>query len=203
MHCGKFFCDLADFTLSSMDIVEKHLLSGTPYVFEDNNDIYFDLRKELSIFFNVSNFNNILMVGSAKMGFSMNPHNCFRGIQDDSDIDMVIMDEGLFDVYWKKLFEFNLDYNINLIPRSEKEEGQYKRFLEYFFKGWIRPDYFPFKYDGRKKWFDFFKKISYSKYDKRKVTGAIFKNEYFFKKYHASNIESIRRVHYGWQRNSN
>jgi len=185
----KFFQDISSNIYNDEEIVEKYIMSGTPYIFKDNEDMYYDLKKELGNFFTLSNFRNIFMIGSAKMGFSINPINDFRCIQDDSDIDMVIIDEGLFDLYWTQLFEFN----IGIKPRSEREDSLYKKFLDYFFRGWMRPDYFPFHYAGKRDWFDFFSRISYGKYDKRKITGAIYRNEYFFKKYHEKNIKAIRR----------
>jgi len=66
--------------------------------------------------------------------------------------------------------------------------------LEYFFKGWIRPDKFPFDYKSRGDWSEFFKSISYKKYDKRKISGAIFRDEFFFEQYHISNIKNLRQL---------
>ena len=185
----KFFQDINSESITTLEIVEKYIMSGTPYVFSDNEDTYYELKREIANHFTLSNINNIIMVGSAKLGFSINPENNFSDIQDDSDIDMVVIDDDLFDVYWKRLFEFN----INITVRTYKEDESYQKFKEYFFKGWIRPDLFPFSYHGKNEWFDFFRKISYNKYDKRKITCAIFKDDYFFKKYHERNITAIRR----------
>lgn len=136
----------------------------------------------------VKSLNSIIVVGSAKLGFSIAPHKRYRDILDESDIDVAIIDDELFDSYWEKLFEFN----INIKSRSEKDQETYDKFLQYFFRGWLRPDLFPFEYKGKNEWFDFFNKISYKKYDKRKVAAAIYKNEYFFKQYHKSAIKILR-----------
>jgi len=42
-------------------------------------------------------------------------------------------------------------------------------FLKYFFKGWIRPDLFPFDFKGKNEWEDFFKSISYKEFSERKI----------------------------------
>lgn len=168
---------LLDDSITDDDIVEKYIMFGTPYVFSENEDIYYDLKKEIKNFFSIGSTRSVVMVGSAKMGFSISPLKKFRPIQDASDIDIAIIDTVLFDDFWSSIFE----YNINLIDRTEAEDEKYRRFLEYFFKGWLRPDLLPFRYVGKKEWFDFFYSISYKKYDGRKVAAAIYKNEFFLR----------------------
>lgn len=170
------------------ELVDKYICFGTPIIFSTQEEKYYDLKREISTQFPVRSMKNIIVVGSAKLGFSIAPQKRFRDIQDSSDIDVAIIDEELFDNYWEQLFEFN----INLKSRSVKEDELYRDFLQYFFKGWLRPDLFPFRFKGKNEWFNFFNKISYKKYDKRKVTAAIYKNEYFFKKYHEKNIRELR-----------
>ena len=170
------------------ELVERYIWFGTPAIFADCEQKYYNLKTEISTQFPVKSKSNIIVVGSAKLGFSIAPRKRFRDIQDDSDIDVAIIDEELFDSYWERLFEFN----INIKSRSEREEELYQKFLQYFFKGWLRPDLFPFNFKGKSEWFDFFSGISYKQYDKRKVAAAIYKNEYFFKKYHEENIKALR-----------
>lgn len=176
-----------DFT--EKDLIDRHLIFGTPYIFRDDEGIYFTLKDKIATNFGVS-CSEIYMVGSAKLGFSISPKKMWRKIKDDSDIDMVIISEKLFDEFWVDL----LDFRIELTSRSVGDDTNYKRFLEYFFKGWLRPDLFPFKYRNRNDWFNFFQSISYKDYDKRKVTCAIFRNEHFFQKYHIQNIQNIRKI---------
>ena len=176
--------DLLNKNLSDEDIVGKYLLTGVPV--ELGDDLYYQLRKEVGNHFGVS-ITKIHVVGSSKLGFSIAPQKRFRPINDESDIDVAVIDEQLFDDYWKKLFEFNK----YIMPRSNKDDESFDRFVEYFFRGWLRPDLFPFRYEGRREWFDFFKNISY-KYKNRKVACAIYKNEYFFEDYHLKNIKTLR-----------
>ena len=128
------------------------------------------------------------MVGSAKLGFSIAPKKLWANFSEESDIDIVVISEQVFDDYWKEL----LNFNINVKARTEHEDKNFREFLEYFLKGWIRPDLFPFSYSQKDKWFDFFKTISYGKYGNYKIAGAIFRNEYFFEEYHIRNITKLR-----------
>ena len=164
--------DLKNKEISDLSIVEKYICFGVPIIFKNNEERYYEFLQDLRNHFTLNSMRNIIIVGSSKLGFSIAPGKRFKDISDDSDIDVAIIDEELFDTYWEKLFEFN----IKLKSRSNQEELNYRRFLEYFFKGWLRPDLFPFNYKGKNEWFDYFSNISYKKYDKRKVTAAIFKN---------------------------
>src|SRR4051812_16393354 len=46
---------------------------------------------------------NITIVGSAKLGFSLNPLRFPRGILPTSDIDVLVVDQQLFDRVWLTL----------------------------------------------------------------------------------------------------
>ena len=142
----EFIQKLNNIVYTNEELVERYIWFGIPAIFSDCEQKYYDLKKEISTQFPVKSKNNIIVVGSAKLGFSIAPRKRFRDIQDESDIDVAIIDEELFDSYWERLFEFN----INVKSRSEKEEGLYQKFLEYFFKGWLRPDLFPFNFNGKR-----------------------------------------------------
>jgi hypothetical protein len=175
-------------------LVNKHVSFGTPYIFKDNEELYFELKSEIASFFSEGQSHplsptKVIMVGSSKLGFSISPRHLWREIREDSDIDMVVISDQIFDFFWKDL----LDFNIEITPRTLAEQNLYSDFLEYLFQGWLRPDKFPFQYDNKSRWFEFFKKISYNKYDNRKVTCALYRDEEFFKKYHIQNFLRIKQ----------
>lgn len=170
------------------DIINKRIIFGVPYIFKDSEDKYYDLKNVVSNFFNV-NHRDVFMVGSSKLGFSLAPNKLWYSIdwseEKESDIDIVIISNEVFNRYWKSI----LEYKDKLIPTKSKDN----LFLEYFFKGWLRPDKFPYKYDGANEWFEFFKSISYKDaYGSRKVAAAIYKEDYYFMKYSRDNLNSIR-----------
>ena len=43
---------------------------------------------------------NVYLVGSAKLGFSIAPHKLWQPFSDESDIDVVIISEDLFKSLW-------------------------------------------------------------------------------------------------------
>jgi hypothetical protein len=168
-------------------IVQKYIIHGTPYVFKDDEGKYFDLKHEIATRFS-ERPERVYMVGSAKLSFSIAPKKLWKPFSSESDIDIVIISEKIFNDFWSDLYNFNIE----LTYRNETEQQQYNRFLKYFFKGWIRPDLFPFNYPEKKEWFEYFKSISYGKYGFQKITGAIYYSFDFFEKYHMQNIKKIR-----------
>jgi hypothetical protein len=175
-------------------IVQKYIVHGTPYIFKDDDDKYFDLKREVAAYFseeyNTSeHYTNIHMIGSAKLGFSIAPNKLWKPFTLESDIDIVVVSPKLFEKLWESIHEFN----ISLISRTDREDKIYQNFLKYFFKGWIRPDLFPFEYPAKTQWFEFFKSISYKKYGPQKIACALYHSFNFFEKYHVENVSKLRR----------
>ena len=181
----EFKCAMGDESISLEEIIDKYLLNGIPYVFNGDEYNFFDFKKEIAKFFNVSQ-TNIFVVGSAKLGFSIAPNKRYILFNEDSDIDVAIIDEDTFLRYWKILYE----YNTTGRAWSINEEKTYRKFLEYFFKGWLRPDKFPSDMKERVEWFDFFKSMQ-KKY-KFKIAAGIYYDIDVFNEYHKENLNSIR-----------
>lgn len=163
--------------------LNKFLLFGIPYLFRDDVDKFFELKEDIARYFGVCQ-TQIYMVGSAKFGFSISPLKRYKYFGDDSDIDIAVIDEKTFNDFWRKLY----NYNINLISRTEAEQKEYEIFLDYFFRGWIRPDKFPVKY--KENWFEYFKTLN-KKYG-YKVRVGLYKDSEFFMDYHKKNFNDIR-----------
>ena len=53
-------------------IMNKYLLFGVPYIYRNNEDKYFELKEEISNYFNIQQ-TQVYIVGSAKLGFSISP----------------------------------------------------------------------------------------------------------------------------------
>lgn len=178
---------LKDERIVEINIVNRYISEGIPFIFQHCEQNYTKLKEKIANYFDIP-LKDVFMIGSAKMGFSIAPMKLWKEFNDESDIDMVIVSNQLFDSFWEELHNFN----ISIQTRSERENKIYYSFLEYFFKGWLRPDLFPFDFKGKDGWFNFFRSISYQNVDGRKVTGAIFKNQSFFNSYHCDNIKRLK-----------
>jgi hypothetical protein len=183
----EFQATLSDYSNSEKLIVQKYITHGTPYLFKDDESLYFDLKHEIANHFS-ENPESVRIVGSAKLGFSIAPHKLWNNFSPESDIDIVIISKAIFENFWCELY----DFNIELTSRNYKDQNQYNKFLEYFFKGWLRPDLFPFTYHRKNEWFDYFKSISYGKYGYQKIAAAVYYDFNLFEKYHIKNIKRLR-----------
>lgn len=171
-------------------LLRKHVFHGTPFVFKDREHEYFEFRQLIGEKFDIG-FQEVFIVGSAKLGFSYIKGTVFSF---DSDVDTVIVNEVLFEKYFSFIceYQYNLD-RFKKIP-SQKELDAYNRFLQYLVKGWMRPDLLPYSFQTgaiKTDWFDFFNSVSYGKSSigNYKVTGGLFKNYSYLERYHINGIE--------------
>ena len=160
--------------LSSLQVVRKHIISGECCILSQNQ--YFDLRSKIADCFELHP-NEVLVVGSAKLGFSVAPNKRYCPFRDVSDIDVVLVSPKLFDEIWEYVFRY-------------RQEGgdwpKYGEFVKYFFQGWIRPDKLPRSemFPFGKKWWEFFQNVTNSRmYGDYKITGAVYKSYFYLEDY--------------------
>lgn len=154
----------------------RYLLHGTPHVFVGREGEFFDFRRRIADKFGIG-FHEVFVVGSAKLGFSPYKDKQF---DLDSDIDVVIVSERLFDDFMEQIRRYQGQLRRSRRVVSTRELSTYHEFLEYAALGWIRPDKIPlsFKLSSVKDdWFSFFRSISSGKSEvgNYKVAAGIFK----------------------------
>lgn len=89
-------------------VVRDYLFQGTPFAFRDQPALMDTLRDHLcrDESLNLSR-RDIIVVGSGKLGFSLNPYNFPRCFTDDSDFDVLVVDAGLFDTVWTAMLRWH------------------------------------------------------------------------------------------------
>lgn len=178
-----------------INFVNKYLFHGIPHVFMNKENEYFEFRNRIADKFKIS-FHEVFIVGSGKLGFSYHKDKLF---DYNSDIDVVIVNENLFEDFYSKIsdYQYKLDKSYKTI--SSDERNTYYEFMRYLIKGWMRPDKLPtsFQIDLLKtEWFDFFESISYEKSEvgDYKVSAGLFKNHSYLQKYYVQGIENTYRI---------
>lgn len=178
---SKFKEDLGK--LSPIQIVRKHIISGDCFIL--TQDKYFDLRSEVAEHFELHP-NEVFVVGSAKLGFSVAPNNRYREFCDESDIDVAMVSGLLFEQFWQEVFYYR--YEGSYWP-------EYRQFIHYLFRGWIRPDMLPQSsmFPLRKKWWEFFQNVTRSgKYGDFKIAGALYRSYFFLENYQKIRIQECK-----------
>lgn len=176
-------------------IVRKYLIHGIPYVFKDNPNLYYDFREQIATHWHVG-FQEVLILGSGKLGYSYHKDSVFS---DESDIDVAIVNQGLFESFYLEIrnFQYRLESGLETLTSYEKRD--YNRFLSYMIRGWMRPDILPVKITGKlskEKWFFYFKSISYNNNlaGNYKVSAGLFKNFDYMEYYYINSIKKLKKI---------
>jgi hypothetical protein len=194
---ASFFSDLKSLDLKDehqiYDFCRKKVLHGTPYIFKNQEDHYYSFRKKIAQKYEIS-FHEIYITGSAKLGFS--PHKN-KDFDLDSDIDVAIISEKLFEKVMLQITEFQMALRSSRKSLQKHELDTYHSFLEYTAMGWIRPDKLPIKFQMKElknDWFDFFHSLSYGKSEvgNYKVAAGIFKSYSHYERYIVSGFTEVK-----------
>lgn len=175
-----------------LQFVQKFLFHGIPHVFQGRENDYFEFRNRIANMFNIG-FHEVFIVGSAKLGFSFYKDTKFTY---DSDIDVVIVNEKLFEEFYLKITDYQYQLDRLYKTVNLRELKVYAEFLRYLVKGWMRPDKLPTSFQVnllKSEWFDFFESISYEKSEvgNYKVAAGLFKNYNYLEKYYTKSIEDF------------
>ena len=176
-------------TSDEIALVRKFITSGDCHVIDQNN--YLELKSIVADHFKIHP-NEVLIVGSGKMGFSIAENIAkgkmrYRHFSETSDIDVAIISQNLFDRIWKDLFDFIED------------KGFWQRqqeFTGYHFQGWMRPDMLPTspRFDfTQTMWWDFFNNLTSSqKFGEYKIRGGLYRNWHFLEKYQIKCVKQCK-----------
>lgn len=181
-------------------VVNQYLLRGIPYVFKKTPDSFEILRTHLHHSLNIDAA-NVAVVGSARIGFSLSPHRFFRRFSEQSDIDVVVIDKGLFDRAWLTIVEWNYPRRHRL-PRPEWDWAKDR--MNDIYWGWFVPDKIGFNglrfpralrplIEISSKWFDAFRSLSkYPEFVSRDVSGRLYRTRDHAVFYHVEGLRQIR-----------
>lgn len=85
------------------ELIEEHLIAGLPFVFQDAPQKYQDFLGTLSAQFRTPAA-DISIIGSARIGFSLDPEKYGVPFRVASDLDTIIVNAAMFDTAWYQLY---------------------------------------------------------------------------------------------------
>lgn len=178
-----------------IDISRKIYLCYPTNVFKGKEELEFEILNAISSNFCVP-FNSVQVAGSAKTGYSYHQQREF--VAGESDLDVAIIDLCLFTKYCESVYKITNGYSNRSNFPLKDGRSTYEQFLNSLASGMFRPDLMP-KSDLKKRWFDFYRRLSSKHYKTFKnINAAIYSTTFFFESKQKQNIviygNSIRRV---------
>ena len=118
-------------------IVDEHLFAGMPFSFSAQAEVYQAMLRAISSGLQVSQ-NDICVVGSARIGFSLSPHKFGEPFGRYSDIDIIVVSSSLFDASWVDILTNRHARwsSLRNITRNNLIDHKDKHFI---YNGWIYP----------------------------------------------------------------
>jgi Holliday junction resolvase len=183
-------------------VVQKYLINGSSYFFNEimtEKDEEFYFKKEMAESLKV-HIQDIAIVGSGKLGFSIKPDRDdlrlypfkdfdFNFNLDNeskkSDLDIAIISSRLFDKQLKDIYDHTQFYTSDEFSGTKK-----KAFGNYILKGWLRPDMMPDDYNISTEIIAV--SLKYKKKYNRDVNIGVYKSWAYFEQYHINNINRIK-----------
>ncbi|WP_150129720.1 hypothetical protein [Bosea sp. RAC05] len=87
---------------SAYDFVSHYIFEPVPFVFHGNMSHWINWKTILSGLIDVDPY-DIVLVGSASVGFSLNPSKNYKKFDEHSDVDVGIISAHYFDLAWRFL----------------------------------------------------------------------------------------------------
>jgi hypothetical protein len=166
-------------------LVQKYITYGNCYAIDQAK--YFELKLIVAQEFNLHH-SEVLIVGSAKMGFSIVSTKRYRPFGDSSDIDVALISQSLFEEIWYEAFEY---------WRSGSFWPEIHQFQEYLFRGWIRPDKLPPEktFQRSRQWWEFFRQLTNSqRFGPYKIGAGLYKSWHFLEAYQTKCVTECRQA---------
>ncbi len=185
------------------NIAEQYIFRGLPYAFREAPASMEILREHLRDSLDVLG-DSTIVIGSARTGFSLSPDSAFRQFSDESDIDVLIVDQRIFDEIWSILLKWHYPRRLRGLQGVDNTWGTRRRRELYW--GWFLPD--KIRYEGLSfpdvlkplrdistTWFNAFKSLSrLSQFSRRDVSGRLYRTWDHARLYQVDGLRQIKEV---------
>src|SRR5437867_2255497 len=82
--------------MPALQFIDQYVLGPRAFVFAWLEEPYLEFRRSMEGLL-ATGGGDIKLIGSAKLGFSLNPDHLLRPFRGDSDLDLVVVSSQLFD----------------------------------------------------------------------------------------------------------
>ncbi len=172
-----------------LEVVRDHLFAGIPFAFSENTDQYTLLLTHIRDGLGVAE-DDMTLVGSGRLGFSLAPDTYGKPFSESSDLDLVVVSPALFDDAWIDLISWHRGYArlpewVRVWHRDHQRLVYYGRIWPHKLPGIVR-------LHGR--WLDVFRGVSrYPELAFHQVNGLLYRTWEHARHYHAYGLRRILR----------
>lgn len=184
------------------ETAKSQVFTGMPYAFLMQPAAMGVLRKHLAGQLGIAP-DDIVIIGSAQIGFSLSPDNFPRAFTKDSDIDVLLVDAKMFDAIWNTLLAWHY-------PRRFWLDGAdwewAKRRKDEIYWGWLEPSEIHYRglsfpdvlrpmRDLSANWFNAFKSLArYPEFMGRDVNGRLYRTWDHALAYQVASLKKIKAL---------
>lgn len=171
-------------------LLKNALFEGVPAAFLHRTRAFRRLREAVAKRLGIER-DAVTVVGSARTGFSMDPDEFPRSFNHNSDIDVLIVSDSIFDEGWLDILTLRrVNPSHSLSVRRYMFEHQSKG---YIFGGWIWPDRITSALTFGPTWFDLFRQLpSVTGLSGHEFHGRIYRTWDHAMHYHRKSLISLR-----------
>ena len=145
-------------TRDIIDILRNVMFTGVPFSFAGQPEIYLRMVDHIATGLDVA-ADDVCVVGSARLGFSLAPDRFGTPFGEHSDIDVLVVSSELFDKSWLNILFYRKVPWTSLRPNTRKQIDAHRE--EHFvFRGWIYPDSISQALDIGNDWINTFNGLS-------------------------------------------
>ena len=167
---------------SSIDIVQRYITFGNPTVLSQSQHV--ELKQRIATAFGVHH-TDVLVVGSAKLGFSIAPHKRWKAFGETSDVDVAIVSRELYEKIWHQV-------SLLLVTDPYIRWPKKQKYAEHQLHGWMRPDLLPSSpsLPLADDWFEFFRGLtSEGCCGPYKISAGLYYDVHFLERYQSRAVE--------------
>lgn len=169
------------------EIVRKVYLAYPTKALIGDEERQYQILNDISCFFNVP-IMSIQVAGSAKTGRSFHKQKDFE--PRNSDLDIAIIDPGLYQKYMETIFSVTKGYSDNTGFSIRNGKSTFEEYLSYLTRGIFRADLMP-TCEARKAWNQFLGQLSQEHGDLFKsINAGIYMSQLFFENKQRSAIKN-------------
>lgn len=169
--------------------VSHHIFEPVPYAFDSDSELWIEWKTLLAELLDVDPY-NIVMTGSAAVGFSLNPAKGFRAFNAESDFDCGVVSEYHFTSAWRYLCQQQVSW---LSLESGMKEAIRSHKNNFIFLGTIATDRMLSLLPFGLEWQVVLEQMAYANGSMgREVKLRIYKDYDSLRRYQARNVERLR-----------